>query len=175
MVEGIIRESISKSYTKTLRKDGYLIANIYGGGRDNIACAFKANDFFKALKNKSSLIFDVKVQDKIYPVVIEEYQRHPVKSSFLHVDLLFVDENKVSNFKVPIFTHGQAIGVKNKGILIHYKKRLTIRCKPKDLIEKIEVDVSNLDVGHSIFVRDLKIANTIEKPNALIVGVLKAK
>ena len=59
MLEGQIRESISKSQAKALRNDGYLIANIYGKGQQNIHCAFKLNDFIKAMKQKTTLIFPV--------------------------------------------------------------------------------------------------------------------
>ena len=92
MLEGIIRESISKSINKALRNDGYLIANIYGKGAQNIHCAFKKNDFIRALKAKSGIIFQVNVDGKVLDVVVQEYQKDPVTSEILHVDLLLVDE-----------------------------------------------------------------------------------
>ena len=55
MLEGIIRESIDKQSIKSLRRDGYLLANIYGKGVENIHCAFKKNEYVKFVKNKSSL------------------------------------------------------------------------------------------------------------------------
>ena len=57
MLEGIVRESISKSEVKALRNDGYLIANIYGKGAENVHCAFKVNDFIRAVKTKTTLVF----------------------------------------------------------------------------------------------------------------------
>ncbi len=52
MLEGIVRDSMTKQGTKTLRREGFLIANIYGKGLENISAAFKRNDFIKYLKNK---------------------------------------------------------------------------------------------------------------------------
>ena len=52
MLEGIVRESIGKKSAKALRRDGYLIANIYGKGLENIAAAFKVNDFIKEARKK---------------------------------------------------------------------------------------------------------------------------
>ena len=75
MLEGQIRESISKSQAKALRNDGYLIANIYGKGQENIHCAFKLNDFIKTIKHKSTLIFPVKVGNKTLDVVVQGYQK----------------------------------------------------------------------------------------------------
>lgn len=66
MLEGILRESIDSKATKALRKDGYLIANIYAKGMENVHCAFKLNDFIKAVKAKDTLKFSVKVAGKIY-------------------------------------------------------------------------------------------------------------
>ena len=61
MLEGKIRESISKASTKALRNDGYLIANIYAKGVENVHCAFKINDFIRTIKNKTTLVFPVKL------------------------------------------------------------------------------------------------------------------
>ena len=55
MLEGIVRESIGKKSAKALRRDGYLIANIYGKGLENVAAAFKVNDFIKEASKKESL------------------------------------------------------------------------------------------------------------------------
>ena len=65
MLEGIVRDSITKPAVKALRKDGYLIANIYGKGMENISAAFKRNEYIKYLKNKTTLAFDIKVDGKV--------------------------------------------------------------------------------------------------------------
>lgn len=178
MLEGIIRESISKSSTKALRNDGYLIANIYGKGVENIHCAFKNNDFIKTLKNKTSLDFEVKLGDKVYNVVVQEYQTDPVSSKILHIDLLLIQKGVLSKFKIPVKLEGSAVGVKNKGVLLFSKKRISVKCLPENLIECIKLNISNIDVGDTILVRDLEeIPNVkiIEKPSVAIVGVIKAK
>lgn len=56
MLEGILRDSIAKQSTKQLRRDGYLIANIYGKGLENINAAFKVNDFIRFMKKKLNLL-----------------------------------------------------------------------------------------------------------------------
>lgn len=57
MLEGVIRESITKANAKALKKDGYLIANVYGKGIENVNCAFKLNPFIKYLKEKNIWFF----------------------------------------------------------------------------------------------------------------------
>lgn len=178
MLEGIIRESISKSATRALRNDGYLIANIYGKGATNIHCAFKENDFIKAVKSKKSLTFEVKVGGKSYNVVVQEYQNDPVTSKIVHIDLLLAQKGVVAKYKIPVVLEGSAVGVKNKGVLLFSKKRVSVKCKAEDLVENIKIDISNLDVGDAVLVRDLpELPNVaiIEKPDVAIVGVIKAK
>ena len=77
MLEGIVRDSIGKRASKSLKRDGYLIANIYAKGFDNINAAFKVNEFIKATRAKKTLPFEVSVGGKVYKVVIQEYQKHP--------------------------------------------------------------------------------------------------
>lgn len=178
MLEGIIRESISKSEVKALRNDGYLIANIYGKGVDNIHCAFKVNDFIRAVKSKDTLVFTVKVGTKNFDVVIQEYQKDPVTSNILHVDLMLAQKGIVAKYRIPVKAVGTPIGLKNKGVLMFSKKRILVQAAPENLPNVYELNVSNLDVGDSILVRDLpEIANVkiIEKPAVAVVGVIKAK
>jgi len=178
MLQGIIRESTSKSATNELRRNGYLIANIYAKGMENINAAFKANEFLKAVKTKDNLSFPVKVGDKELTVVIQEYQKDPVTGAFVHVDLKALINDEVGRFLVPIKTVGTPIGLKNKGVLIISKKRLKVKAKPQDLVSFIEIDVSKLDVGNSILVRDVVAPNGItilDEDRVSVTGVIKAK
>lgn len=178
MLEGQIRESISKSATKALRNDGYLIANIYGRGQANIHCTFKLNDFIKYIKHKDSLIFPVKVGGKTLEVVIQEYQKDPVTNTIIHVDLLIAQKGIISKYKVPVVIKGSAKGLKNKGVLFVSTKRISVKCKAEHLPNAYELDVSELDVGDSILVRDLPKLEGVSVQNAqsvAVVGVIKAK
>jgi large subunit ribosomal protein L25 len=178
MLEGIIRESIDKKTTKALRRDGFLIANIYGKGVENINAAFKANDFVRAVKNKTTLAFPVKVGGVEYNVVVQDYQKEPINSTLLHVDLRIALEGVVSKYLVPVKTVGTPKGVKNKGVLINSKKRLLVKCAAENLPANFTVDVSDLDVGETILVRDVAVpANVVimDEDRIAITGVIKAK
>jgi len=178
MLEGIIRESTKKAYTKQLRRDGYLIANIYGKGQENIDAAFKKSDFIKYLTNKKHLAFPIKVGNKEFKVVVQEYQRHPVTGDFLHVDLLMAQDGVKSYYYVPIKVVEIPIGLKNKGVLIYHRRRIKIKSTPENLPDYFELDVSDLDVGDNILIRDIKVPKGVECYLDLsipIVGVIKAK
>ena len=178
MLEGIIRESIDKKATKALRKDGFLIANIYGKGTENINAAFKSNEFIRAMKNKTSLAFPVKVAGTEYKVVIQEYQKHPVTSILLHVDLRIVLDGVFSKYLIPVKTEGVPKGIKNKGILINSKKRLLVKCTGENLPNSFTLDVTDLEVGDSILVRDIDVPANVtimDADRVAVTGVIKAK
>ncbi len=178
MLEGIVRDSIEKKATKALRRDGYLIANIYGKGLENINAAFKDNEFIKAVRRKETLIFDVKVGDKTLPVIIQEYQRDPVTNRLLHVDLRVAQKGLMAKYLVPVKTTGSPVGLKNKGVLIISKKRLLVQTKAENLPNAFTLDVSDLDVGNSILIRDIEVPENVTLMDAdrvSVVGVIKAK
>ena len=178
MLEGILRDSIVKQSTKQYRRDGYLIANIYGKGIENINAAFKVNDFVRFMKNKTTIAFEVNVAGTTYKVVVKEYQKHPVTSDLVHVDLQVAVPGVVSNYTVPVTTEGTAIGLKNKGLLAYHRKRVPVKCTIENLPEAFHFDVTNLDTGGNYLVRDLKLADGVNcflDPRVPIVGIIKIK
>ncbi len=178
MLEGIIRDSITKQATKTLRRDGFLIANIYGKGLENISAAFKRNDFIKYLRNKETIAFDVNVGGNTLKVVVQEYQKCPITSDLLHVDLMVAQPGVRTSYKVPVVSEGTPIGIKNKGLFVFHKKRVPVKCTIEDLPETFTIQVAKLDTGHSVLVRDLTMPQGVEcflDPRVPILGVIKAK
>ncbi|MDQ1339261.1 MAG: large subunit ribosomal protein [Campylobacterota bacterium] len=178
MLEGIVRESTVKQATKQLKRDGYLIANIYGAGVENINAAFKKNEFIRYVKNKDGLKFDVKVAGKKFPVVIEAYQKHPVTSDLIHVDLRALSEDKESRFFIPVKPVGRPKGLKNQGVLLTNVRRVKVKCKPSDLPETFEINVEELDVGDNILVRDIqtpKNVKMVSEGRIAVFSVIKAK
>jgi large subunit ribosomal protein L25 len=178
MLEGIIRESTSKKETKTLRRDGYLIANIYGKGKENINAAFKLNEFIRYVRNKETLAFEVKLGDNVYKVVIQEYQKDPVTSKLLHVDLLLAQDGIKTYYQVPIKVVGTPKGLKNKGVLVYHRRRIKVKTVAEKLPNFFELDVTNLDVGDNILIRDIQFPEGVEcyiNPSVPVVGVVKAK
>ncbi|MBD3823554.1 MAG: 50S ribosomal protein L25/general stress protein Ctc [Epsilonproteobacteria bacterium] len=178
MLEGIIRESTSKKAVKALRRDGYLIANIYGKGLENINAAFKENEYIRTVRNKDTLVFAVKVNGQELNVVAQEYESHPVTGKLLHVDLMVAQPNVVTHYMVPVEPQGEAIGLKNKGMVYVAKPRLKVKCSVENLPEKIVIDVTNMDVGDSKLIRDLpKYENVTftDSDRVSVLSVIKAK
>jgi len=178
MLQGILRDSIVKQSTKQLKRDGYLIANIYGKGCENINAAFKLNDYIRFLKAKETVAFDVEVAGTTYKVVVQEYQKHPITSTLIHVDLMIAQPGVRANYYVPVTTEGTPIGLKNKGLLSFHRNRVAVKCAIENLPEKFHFNVTDLDVGGNFLVRDIELPAGVEcflDPRVPVVGIIKAK
>ncbi len=178
MLEGIIRESIGKSNAKKLRRNGYLIANLYADGVDNIHAAFKQGEFIRTVRRKENLAFPVKLGDNEYNVVVQEYQLHPVTGDIVHVDLRIAIPGQVTDYLVPVKTVGTPKGLKNKGVLVITKRRLKVRGAIENIPANFTLDVSDLDRDDSILVRDLEApegCRLMDRGDVSICGVIKAR
>jgi large subunit ribosomal protein L25 len=178
MLEGIVRESIGKVATKAYRRDGYLIANIYGKGLENIHAAFKMNDFIRTVRNKETVAFAVNVGGAEMNLVVQGYESHPVSGNLLHVDLMVAQPNVVTHYHVPVKTVGTPIGLKNKGMLFVAKKRLRVKSTIENLPANITVDVAPLDLGDSVLVRDLPRVENVtftDSDRVSVLSIIKAK
>lgn len=178
MLEGIIRESIGKKATKACRRDGYLIANIYGKGLENINAAFKMNEFIRTVRKKETLAFPIKVGDKEMNVVVQAYESHPVSGNLLHVDLMVAQPGVVTHYHVPVKTEGSPAGLKNKGMLYIAKKRLRVKGAIENVPNSIDVNVAPLDLGDSILIRDLDAlenAAFTDADRVSVLSIIKAK
>jgi len=178
MLEGITRESIGSASSRKLRRDGYLTANIYANGVENIQAAFKRGDFVRAVRAKEELTLSLNVDGKDLKAVIQEYQLHPVHGDVLHVDLRVAVPGQVTNYLIPVVTEGIAKGLKNKGVLQIQKKRLKVRGTIENMPKNFVLDVTELDRDDSILVRDMeapKDCRLMDRADVAVVGVIKAK
>jgi len=178
MLKGILRDSIDKQSTKQLKRDGYLIANIYGKGIENVNAAFKLNEYVRYLRNKTTVAFDVEVGGKEYKVVVKEYQKHPITSQLIHVDLMVAVPGVRANYLVPVTTEGTPKGLKNKGLLAFHRPRVAVKCTIENLPESFHFNVTDLDTGDNYLVRDIELPEGVEcflDPRVPVVGVIKAK
>jgi len=178
MLEGIIRKSTSKAETKALRRDGYLIANIYGKGFENINAAFKMNEYIRTVRNKENIAFPVSIDGQELNVVVQSYEAQPVTGVLLHVDLMVAQPGVKTTYNIPVVPVGEAKGLKNKGLVHMAKPRLTVKCTIEDLPNTIEIDVTEMDTGDSKLVRDLpEFPNLqiLDADRVALISIIKAK
>jgi large subunit ribosomal protein L25 len=178
MLEGIVRESMTKGATKALRRDGNLIANIYGKGLENINATFRMNEYIRTVRNKETIAFPVKIAGKELNVVVQGYESQAVTGNLLHVDLMVAQAGLETTYNVPVITKGEALGLKNKGLVHIAKPRLTVKCTIENLPNSIEIDVTEMDTGASRLVRDLDAipnVTVLDADRVALVSIIKAK
>ncbi len=156
------RQQTGKGAARTLRREGKVPAVIYGHGREPEALTIEAVALQRALSGHSgSTVLDVTVADRA-PVkaLIREIQRDTLRPAVIvHLDLYEIHADEKITLEVPVHLNGIADGVRNfGGVMDHSLRELEIRVFPRDIPDHIEVDVTDLPIGHSIFVRDLTFA-----------------
>lgn len=179
MLEGIVRESTGPKNTKALRRDGYLIANVYGKGLENIHAAFKMNDYIRTVRNKETLAFPVKIgSNKKINVVVQSYEAHPLTGVLLHVDLMVAQPKVATHFMIPVEPVGEAIGLKNKGMVFIAKQRLRVKSTIEKIPNSITIDVTDMDIGDSKLIRDLDAIKDVtftDDGRVSVLSIIKAK
>ena len=156
------REGSGKRIAKDLRNRKLIPAVVYKGGKDALKLQLAAADLAKVLHTKAgeNVIVTLKIaggdsKAKDKTVVIKEIQREPIKSQILHVDFNEISLTETLKVNVPLTAHGEPEGKKEGGTLEHVMWELQVECLPTDIPEKIEVDVSKLKIGESIYVKDI--------------------
>ena len=155
------RESLGKTSTKQIRKEGRVPGVIYDG--DNpIHVTFDYKDAKSLLYSPHTYIVQVAVEgDAPVNTIIRESQFHPVSENILHIDLMKVTEDKEVLLTLPIKLTGKAKGVAQGGRLVNKLRRLRVRGVPIKMPETINIDVSKLDLGDTIKVGNAEIVEGV--------------
>jgi large subunit ribosomal protein L25 len=159
------RTEIGKKRVKVLRRNEEIPAIVYGGDQEPDSVKINRRTFERILRQhkgqSQSLLFHLNVfqgdnKEKDYSVIIKDEQFDPVSDKVIHVDFKRISLKEVIDVDVQIIARGEPIGVKQDGgSLDHLIWNLDITCLPTNIPEKIEVDVSNLQIGDAIHVKDL--------------------
>jgi large subunit ribosomal protein L25 len=155
------RNTEGRGASRRMRRAGKAPGIVYGGPVAPMAIELDHNALFHALRNEAfhSSILTMKLDGAATKVLLRDVQMHPFRNEILHVDFQRVDESRKIHMKIPLhFVNGEispAVKI-SSAIISHVVADLDVTCLPKDLPEFIEVDLTELDVGHSIHVSALK-------------------
>ena len=179
VLSGKIREKTGKVATKEVRRNGEIPAVLYGL-KDNFSlsiCPSNLNNIVKA-KGKNALI-DLDLEgDKQRKVILKDYQSHPLKELWVHVDFLEVDVTKAVKVSVNVNLVGKSAGEKMGGLVNQVIKSLDIECLPSDIPQSFDVDITSVELGQVLHVSDLSIPDNIKvlhRPNEAVVSVYLEK
>ncbi|PHV12726.1 50S ribosomal protein L25/general stress protein Ctc [Chitinimonas sp. BJB300] len=153
--------------SRRLRNAGKVPGIVYGADQTPVAIELDHNNLYYAMQNEvfHASVLSLVIDGKAEPVLIRDAQYHPWKQIIMHVDFQRVDANKTIHTKVPFhFINAEnAPGVKaSGGIVSHVLNEVEVSCLPSKLPEFIEVDLIDLQAGHSIHLADIKLPEGVE-------------
>jgi large subunit ribosomal protein L25 len=159
-----LREGSGKGAARKLRRANRLPGVVYGPGEESIKVQVNPEEIRAAVRShEGSLpvfsVVGIKEAEKLTGnvVLVRELQTDPISHEYLHVDLMKVDMSKQVTVEVALHFTGTARGLKMGGIMDEPVRKLNVICFPTDIPEFIEVDTTNLNIGDSIHLTDIRL------------------
>src|SRR5277367_703157 len=172
------RAGIGRAAVKAVRRSGCVPGVLYGKAKDKSVRsrpieidAKKLNAVLHSSTSENVLV-DVEVTDQAgakvdqHLALLVDVQHHPLEDYIIHIDLHEIAQDEVLHAEVPVVSVGEPVGVKSGGGLLETMLRtIRVACLPRDLPELITVDVSHLEIGHSVHVRELVLPQGVTAAN----------
>ena len=162
-IEAELRTKTGKGAARQIRRNGLIPGVVYGRGNDPRSIKVDPLDIEKLLQ--SNAIFDltfVGEDGEESTVIIKDYQKDVIKQDLLHVDFQFISMDEKITVSVPMHLEGEAVGVRDGGVLQQLLREIEIDTLPAEIPEEITIDISELDVGESLSVADLELPEGID-------------
>lgn len=174
-----VRQASGKGVARKLRAQGLIPAVIYGKGKGNVMLTLSPRELRRAMdpQRKLNTFFTVTIEGEgdstVEQCVLTDFQADPIRDEFLHVDFLRVDPESEVVTKIPVEYVGRAVGVVAGGKLRTYQRTTRVAAKPAQIPVKLTVDVSPLDAGQTLRMRDLSLDNArlLDHPNVVVAHV----
>ena len=173
-IKGSKRESVGKAATKALRNADKVPCVLYGGEN---AIHFSAEEkaFKKLVYTPNVYTATIELEgDKAATCILQDIQFHPVTDKILHIDFYQLFDDKEVTMEIPVNLVGKSPGVLIGGSLRFPNRKLKIKALPANLPDTIDADISKLEIGDKLFVRELNIPNcTILHPENTVVAQVR--
>ena len=144
--------------SQALRREGSIPGVLYYSGEKNVNITVDKSVLFHAMQS-GQRIFEIDQDGESQYTMIKELQYHPVTDAIIHIDLMRVRRSEKMTISVPLVLIGEAIGIKEGGVLSQSMTQIEISCFPTDVPEHIEIDIEDLEINSAISVADIKIDN----------------
>jgi large subunit ribosomal protein L25 len=182
MSETVLQAEVGRragsSDARRLRADGKIPAVVYGHGMDPISVSVDRRELRQALSGAAGMntILDLTVDGTVYPSLIKDIQRHPVKRSVQHIDFIQVNLNEEIVVAIPIHLEGEAKDVSNNNGLVDLTmQELQVRTTPRSIPDGITIDITDMTMDTVIRIEDLELPAGVTAegdPEAPVVTVL---
>ena len=157
-VKGNLREAVGKKNSADLRKNEVVPCVLYGQG-ENIHFEIIEKAFKHIVYTPSVYIINFEIGDKKYDAILKDIQYHPVTDKILHADFFHVVAGTPISVSIPVVFEGTAPGILAGGKKYIKLRKLVVKALPKNLPDNITLDISILNIGDTIKVRDIEMEN----------------
>ena len=168
-IKAEIREVGRKGVNNRLRKENKIPAILYGQGVEPLSLALPAKEFTHLMKGSSgtNTLFDLELggSDKNVTVMLKDYQTDTLTKKLTHLDLLRINLSQKISVKIPVHIVGKAIGVTQGGLIEQGRREIEVKCFPNKIPQQIDVDITHLEVGHSLHIHEIKLPEGVEIPH----------
>jgi large subunit ribosomal protein L25 len=172
-INGQVRSEIGKRYVRALRKQGNIPCEMYGGDK-NIHFWVDPHDVHSLIYSSDFKLAEVSVNGETHRCLVKEVQFHPVTDDVLHIDFQELVEKGKVNIEIPVRFEGVSPGIKNGGQLIQKVRKVSVRTTPDKIVNEIVLDISSVELGQSVRVRDIEAREGFEilnKPGIPLASV----
>ena len=169
-----IRKEHGTSAARRTRLQNKVPAVVYHSGIEAIPLSVDKISLNKALRT-GQMIFEVNVDNKNQFVLVKEIQYHPVTDEIIHIDFQKVKEDEKISLEVAVRSSGEAQGVKLGGLLVQMLNSVTIKCKPAEIPEFLEIDVTDMEMNTNLFVKDITLPTDVEMLTAEDIAVVSVQ
>jgi large subunit ribosomal protein L25 len=150
------RTEFGNGPTRRLRRQGLVPGIVYQSGGDSLPLALPGHDLKRTLVEGRTSVIDLVIGEELtQPVLVKDWQLHPVRGDVMHVDFQQVDLTQEIEAPIPLTLVGNSVGVRDGGVLDQPLREVVVSALPDSLPDHIEVDVSELQVGDSLTVADI--------------------
>jgi large subunit ribosomal protein L25 len=160
-VNGIVREGVGKALTKVVRHSEAIPCVLYGG-KDNVHFTTTWSEVRHLIYTPDFKTSELAIGGKSYKAILKDVQFHPASEQIMHIDFLQLTPGQPIKISVPLRLKGQSPGVKAGGKLVQSVRKMKIKCLPETLVDEMAADISSLELGQTIRVRDVIAKDGIE-------------
>jgi large subunit ribosomal protein L25 len=164
-IKGQARTGKGKSQAKTIRKEG-LVPGVMYSSEGNTHFSVEPFDLKPLIYTPAFKLAELELDGNKTKCILKDVQFHPVTDEVLHVDFMVVEPGRTIKVEVPVAYTGVAPGVKTGGKLVKKLRKVKIKAQAENLVDSMTLDISSLQLGQSIRVRDIQPKEGIEIMNA---------
>ena len=170
---GTVRNELGKKGTKAVRNNGQTPCVLYGGD-NTIHFSINIKDVKNLIYTPDFKIAEITLDGKTYKSILKDVQFHPVSDEVRHIDFVELVDGKKVNVEIPVRFKGSSPGEKVGGKLYQKLRKAKVKTTPEHLVDQLFVDISELEMGQSVRVKDIEADDNLEimsSPNIPVASV----